>query len=159
AMGCDGAVQTPDSGTGFDASLDSGPDAQQTDAGPCDTCDADHCVDGACVACTEATQAEDCDDGTFCVEGACVACRSSADCDGSTGGPACVEGACAPCTSDDQCTAHADAPVCDEASGHCVECDADHRSRCAGNACRPDGTCSEHPLGTQQACQPCDTDA
>ena len=73
------------------------PDATPTDAGPCGgRCEPTHCVDGSCVACTEATEAEDCGDESFCVEGACVACRTSADCNGSAATMACIEGACGP---------------------------------------------------------------
>lgn len=146
-----------------DAGFDAGdaaevPDSGPIDSGACAECDADHCVGGECVQCTAATASADCTGQTLlCVDNRCVGCAGAADCT-EPNVPICEEGACAPCTADPQCADIAEGPLCDESSGRCVECDQLDASRCGGNPCRPNGRCSDYP-STQEACQPCDTDA
>lgn len=115
--------------------LDASADAIASDASPdgasaCGAaCDADHCVDGACVECTPATEADDCTSPELpaCVTNACASCRGSADCDRFTDTSVCATGGelggqCVACDADADCTDPA-AARCDSTTKSCAACE------------------------------------
>lgn len=141
--------------------LDSGPDGGPPDGGVCEPeCDeGQHCVQTqpGTFECVECRNGADCASGICNDENECVECAGHSDCTDTAEAQCNDAGECVPCESQAHCAARGDEnALCSE--GVCVECTAGDTSRCGGNPCRPDGTCSEHPSG-QVACLPCDTDA
>lgn len=141
--------------------LDSGPDGGPPDGGVCEPeCDeGQHCVQTqpGTFECVECRNGADCASGICNDENECVECASHSDCTDTAEAQCNDAGECVPCESQAHCAARGDEnALCSE--GVCVECTAGDTSRCGGNPCRPDGTCSEHPTG-QVACLPCVTDA
>lgn len=110
------------------------PDASvPTDASVCSTCDVEHCIDGRCVQCTQATEAVDCDTASAPVCGSlnqCVAeCDSVRDCMRFSRRPSCAQsgplaGQCVSCSSATEC-GDPSAPVCDPTTGTCIDCRTD----------------------------------
>lgn len=146
---------------------DGGMDGGETDAGPCaGACDAEHCLDGACVDCTEATAGDDCGGDTPLCDtdtNTCVECTSNTDCTDEAM-PICDGGSCRGCTEDTDCEDMTDTPVCDEPSGRCAECTVDsEETTCPppdNLACDPtELTCTGAERGSLGFCQPCVSDS
>lgn len=147
-----------DAGGEIDAGVDAAPDGGARCEPACEGT-TPHCVEVQpdvfeCVQCVEGA---DCASG-FCSDThQCLECEDHGDCANPMLAQCNDAGQCVACELPNHCSGRDDGnTIC--AAGACVECTPGELEGCGGNACRPDGTCSEFPTD-QGACLPCDTDA